>query len=106
MDCDHLFSQTKPVRVFWLVTEGFVEEKTIKHARNKLFLGTAVIQQGHLEEQHFHADKKKLIHMVRFGANKKLSSKKGTYTDKDVDVTIAKEEKRRDQMQADLWTNT
>ena len=106
MDHDNRIGQTKPVCVFWLVTEGFVEEKTIKHTNHKLFLDAAVIQQGHLVEQHRHTNKKKLICMLPFGADKKFSSKKATYTDEDVDAPISEGEERRDQMWADLRTNT
>ena len=106
MDRNHRIGQTKPVLVLQLVTEGFVEEKTIERTNHKIFLDAAVIQQGHLLELHHHTDKKKLIHMLPFGANKKLSSKKCTYMDKDVDAPIAEGEEHRNQMQADLQTNT
>lgn len=105
MDRAHRIGQKKPVQVFRFVTEGSVEEKIIERADRKLFLDAAVIQQGRLAEQHKTADKKELMHMVRFGADEILSSKGGTYTDDDIDALIAKGEERTSAMQAKLQTN-
>jgi len=105
MDRAHRIGQKKPVQVFRFVTEGSVEEKIIERADRKLFLDAAVIQQGRLAEKHQSADKKDIMHMVRFGADQILSSKGGTYTDDDIDALIAKGEERTALMQAKLQTN-
>lgn len=105
MDRAHRIGQKKPVQVFRFVTEGSVEEKIIERADRKLFLDAAVIQQGRLAEKHQSADKKDLMHMVRFGADQILSSKGGTYTDDDIDALIAKGVERTALMQAKLQTN-
>lgn len=105
MDRAHRIGQTKPVQVFRFVTEGSVEEKIIERADRKLFLDAAVIQQGRLAEQHKTVDKKDLMHLVRFGADQILSAAKGTYTDEDVDLLIAKGEEKTDALNAKLQTN-
>ena len=65
-----------------LLKDGVVEEKTIERTNHNLFLNAAFIEQGHLLEQnchllkqHCHTYKKKLLRMLPFGANKKLSRK-------------------------------
>ena len=81
MDCAHRLGQTKPVQVFWFVSEGTVEEKIIERADKKLFLDAAVIQQGRLAEQNSKLSKTELMQMVKFGADQIISGNKGTYTD-------------------------
>lgn len=43
--------------------------------------------------------------MVKFGADQIISGKQGAYTDEDIDVLIAKGEKKTDEMQANLQKN-
>ncbi len=45
------------------------------------------------------------MQMVKFGADQIISGKQGTYTDEDIDVLIAKGEKKTDEMQASLQKN-
>ena len=68
-----------------------MEEKAIESANHNLFLNAAVIEQGrllekhcHLLKQHRHTYKKKLIRMLPFGANNKLSSKNNVGSVNDV----------------------
>lgn len=46
MDRAHRIGQTKPVRVFRLITENTVEERIVMRADMKLHLDNLVIQQG------------------------------------------------------------
>ncbi|KAL3791224.1 hypothetical protein ACHAW5_000494 [Stephanodiscus triporus] len=105
MDRAHRLGQTKPVQVFRFVSEGTVEEKIIERADKKLFLDAAVIQQGRLAEQNSKLSKTELMQMVKFGADQIISGNKGTYTDEDIDVLIAKGEKMTSEMQAKLQQN-
>lgn len=43
-DRAHRTGQTKPVQVFWLITEGSVEEKVLERATVKLKLDAMVVQ--------------------------------------------------------------
>jgi SWI/SNF-related matrix-associated actin-dependent regulator of chromatin subfamily A member 5 len=49
--------------------------------------------------------KTELMQMVKFGADQIISGNKGTYTDEDIDVLIAKGEKITNEMQAKLQQN-
>ena len=49
--------------------------------------------------------KNELMQMVKFGADQIISGNKGTYTDEDIDVLIAKGEKMTNEMQAKLQQN-
>jgi hypothetical protein len=56
---------------------------------------------------HLHSklSKTKLMQMVKFGVDQIISSNKGTYTDEDIDVLIAKGKKMTNEIQAKLQQN-
>ncbi|GMH62640.1 hypothetical protein TL16_g03522 [Triparma laevis f. inornata] len=105
MDRAHRIGQKKPVQVFRFVTEGSVEEKITECADRKLFLDAAVIQQGRLADQNNKLGKDDLMKLVTFGADQILAKKGSSYTDEDIDLLLAKSEKRTAEQNALLQKN-
>jgi SWI/SNF-related matrix-associated actin-dependent regulator of chromatin subfamily A member 5 len=93
-DRAHRIGQTKPVKVYRLITEGSVEEKIIERAMLKLKLDAVVVQQGRLAEKNKGLSKDEMVEMVQFGADavfKAGSSSEGEtkFTDADIDQILA-----------------
>lgn len=103
MDRAHRIGQTKPVRVFRLITENTVEERIVERAEIKLRLDTVVIQQGRLvDSQAAKLGKEEMLGMIRHGADHIFASKESEITDEDIDAILAKGEKKTADMQKKL----
>jgi len=89
-DRAHRIGQTKPVRVFRLVSEQTVEERVIARAQRKLYLdamitsGAAGLQSHELEK----LSKSELLGMLRFGSDAVFQSN-GKLEDRDIDAILA-----------------
>merc|ERR1719397_533564 len=94
MDRAHRIGQKKQVRVFRLVTENTVDEKTVEKAEVKLKLDRMIIQQGKLSEQKQNLNKDEMVNMIRHGASYIFSTKDGEVTDIDIDSLLEAGEKK------------
>lgn len=90
-DRAHRLGQTRPVRVFRLVTEGTVEEKVVARAQKKLYLdamvtsGTAGLHASEMES----LSKRELLSLLRFGADRVFRSDTGAVDDRHIDAILA-----------------
>ena len=113
MDRAHRIGQTKPVKVYRLVTGGSVEEKIVERAMTKLKLDALVVQQGRLADKAKGLSKEEMLAMVRFGADAVFkSSANGSsggvggepydVSDADIDAIIALGEAKTRELSAAL----
>ncbi|KAL0208680.1 hypothetical protein P9112_011267 [Eukaryota sp. TZLM1-RC] len=93
IDRAHRIGQKRPVRVFRFVSEATVEEKILERAMFKLQLDALVIQQGRISDKMKSTNKKDLLAMVRFGADR-VFNQEGELSDEDIDLLLAKSEER------------
>ena len=68
-DRAHRIGQTKPVKVFRLITQNSIEEKILDRAMKKLHLDALVIQQGRLAEKEKTMGKDEMMSAIRYGAD-------------------------------------
>uniref|UniRef100_A0A0R3SSC8 Helicase ATP-binding domain-containing protein n=1 Tax=Hymenolepis diminuta TaxID=6216 RepID=A0A0R3SSC8_HYMDI len=103
MDRAHRIGQTKPVRVFRLITENTVEERIVMRADMKLHLDNLVIQQGRLVDQKSNQlQKNEVIDMIKYGANYIFRSKESTIKDEDIDEILARGEQKTSELNEKL----
>lgn len=94
MDRAHRIGQTKPVRVFRLITENTVEERIVERAEIKLRLESIVIQQGRVIDQQKKLGKDEMLQMIRHGATHVFASKDSELTDEDIDTILERGAKK------------
>jgi superfamily II DNA or RNA helicase len=100
-DRAHRIGQTKQVVVFRMLTEHSVEEKVIERALQKLRLDQLVIQQGKLANANRPLGRDEMLGMIRFGAEKVLSSSKAEKSNEDsidIEGILRKGEERTKEM--------
>jgi len=98
-DRAHRIGQMKQVRVFRFITENTVEERIVEKAEMKLHLDNIVIQQGRLvDAANNKLGKDEVLNMIRHGASEVFASKETTITDEDIDIILAKGEKKTAEM--------
>ncbi len=101
-DRAHRIGQTKPVKVFRLVTEHTIEERILERALQKLKLDAVVIQNGGLVEQDKGTNKDELLAAIRCGADAMFRAKNGELADEDIDTILERAEKRTKEMEAEM----
>lgn len=101
-DRAHRIGQTKPVKVFRLVTEHTIEERILARALQKLKLDAVVIQNGGLVEQEKGNNKDELLAAIRCGADAMFRAKSGELVDEDIDTILERAEKRTKEMEAEM----
>jgi SWI/SNF-related matrix-associated actin-dependent regulator of chromatin subfamily A member 5 len=102
MDRAHRIGQTKPVRVYRLITSGSIEEKVIERAWVKLKLDAVVVQTGRLADRPKGLSKEDMMEMVQFGATAvfgkggggALGTAEGVEEDAAIDAILAEGEER------------
>ena len=101
-DRAHRIGQTKPVKVFRLVSEHTIEERILERALQKLKLDAVVIQKGGLVEQDKGSNKDELLAAIRCGADAMFRAKSGELADEDIDTILERAEKRTKEMEAEM----
>jgi SWI/SNF-related matrix-associated actin-dependent regulator of chromatin subfamily A member 5 len=105
-DRAHRIGQTKPVRVYRLVTQGTVEEKIVERAYLKLKLDAVVVQSGRLADKNRGLSKEELHAMCTFGADTIFKpgaaggDPNAQVTEADVDEILALGERKTRDLQA------
>ncbi|KAL0221705.1 hypothetical protein RCL1_001559 [Eukaryota sp. TZLM3-RCL] len=88
IDRAHRIGQKRPVRVFRFVSEGTIEEKILERAMYKLQLDALVIQHGRISEKFKTVDRKELLSMVKFGADRIFSQTSDGFSEADIDALL------------------
>jgi superfamily II DNA/RNA helicase len=102
IDRAHRIGQKKQVRVFRLVCDDTVDEKIVERGEIKLRLDRIVIQNGLVQQKH-DITKGEMVAMVRYGANKIISSTESTIdTTTDIDTILKRCEARTNKDQQKL----
>ncbi|CAK9291495.1 unnamed protein product [Gordionus sp. m RMFG-2023] len=104
MDRAHRIGQLKQVSVFRFILENTVEERIVERAEMKLRLDNIVIQQGRLVEQKNALNKDEMLGMIRHGASHIFASKEGDITEEDIDIILAKGQRKTEEINAKLAT--
>lgn len=65
-DRAHRIGQTKPVKIYRLITEDSVEKRIVERAEMKMRLDTFVIQQGRLVDQNKTLSAKEMANMIMY----------------------------------------
>ena len=68
-DRAHRIGQTKPVKIFRLITGDTIEEKILDRAMKKLHLDALVIQSGRLVDKEKGLGTAEMLNAIRFGAD-------------------------------------
>ena len=94
-DRAHRIGQTKPVKIFRLVTEGTIEEKILDRAMKKLHLDALVIQNGRLVDKEQKLGAGEMLNAIRYGADEIFKSNgDGDYLEADIDDILKQAERR------------
>ncbi|KAL0245951.1 hypothetical protein GEMRC1_007167 [Eukaryota sp. GEM-RC1] len=106
IDRAHRIGQKRPVRVFRLVTEGTVEEKILERAMFKLQLDALIIQQGRIRDGlQTSVDKKELMSMIKFGADRIFSQDSNQLSDADIDALLNQSQEKSTEIYSKIQTN-
>jgi ERCC4-related helicase len=100
-DRAHRIGQTKPVKVFRLVTEHTIEEKVLDRAMKKLHLDALVIQQGRLADKDKKTSKGEMSAAIRYGADdifKQTANNDEGELIIDIDAILEKAEQKTSEM--------
>lgn len=98
-DRAHRIGQTKPVKIYRLITEDSVEKRIVERAEMKMRLDTFVIQQGRLVDQNKTLSAKEMANMIMYifkyilyrgDAKAIFHSDTNNITDDDIDTILEK----------------
>eukprot|EP01043_Picozoa_sp_COSAG02_P012159 COSAG02_NODE_464_length_21824_cov_80.221082_4_plen_272_part_00 len=94
-DRAHRIGQTKPVKIFRLVTEDTIEEKILDRAMKKLHLDALVIQNGRLVDKEQKLGAGEMLSAIRYGADAIFKSDgDGEYLEADIDDILKQAERK------------
>lgn len=94
-DRAHRIGQTKPVKIFRLVTEDTIEEKILDRAMKKLHLDALVIQNGRLVDKEQKLGAGEMLSAIRYGADAIFKSDgDGEYLEADIDDILRQAERK------------
>ena len=107
-DRAHRIGQTKPVKVYRLLTRGTVEERILQRAEQKLFVNAIVMRDDGADDLNMHQGLglQELLSILRFGTRVVGMSDEEDLENMDIDAILSQSEtyaaKGRDQKQIEV----
>lgn len=90
MDRAHRIGQKNLVNVYRMITENTIEQKIIERQTVKLKWDHLVIQQAKTAQKNKALSKDQMKDMLQFGASVIIKANKGTISDEEIDVILAR----------------
>ncbi|KAL4460346.1 hypothetical protein ABPG74_000097 [Tetrahymena malaccensis] len=102
MDRAYRIGQVREVKVIRLITQFTVEEKIIERQAIKLKLDQLIIQSGRSYSTNFNLEQHNIKNITQYGADEIFKAKGSTISDDDIDMILAKGEKKTDEQNREI----